>query len=77
MFIPMHVTVDDVNFCDGLKCLYVKYKSRACEFPLLIHGFLPVKTRLFIVCDTAFYAIIAILACCLEIMSMLRNHIFM
>ena len=23
------VTVDDVNFCDGLECVYVKYKSRA------------------------------------------------
>ena len=27
-FIPMHVTVDDVNFCDGLECVYVKYKRR-------------------------------------------------
>ena len=25
----MHVTVDDVNLCDGLECAYVKYKSRA------------------------------------------------
>ena len=25
----MHVTVDDVSFCDGLECVYVKYKSRA------------------------------------------------
>ena len=25
----MHDTVDDVNFCDGLDCVYVKYKSRA------------------------------------------------
>ena len=25
----MHVTVDDVNFCYGLECVYVKYKSRA------------------------------------------------
>ena len=25
----MHVTVDDVNFCDGLECVYVKYKSCA------------------------------------------------
>ena len=23
----MHVTVDDVNFCDGLECVYVEYKS--------------------------------------------------
>ena len=32
----MHINVDDVNFCDGLKCVYVKYKSRAStarEFP--------------------------------------------
>ena len=30
----MHVTADDVNFCDCLECVYVKYKSRAstaCE----------------------------------------------
>ena len=25
----MHVTVDDVNFCDGLECVYANYKSRA------------------------------------------------
>ena len=25
----MHVTVNEVNFCDGLECGYVKYKSRA------------------------------------------------
>ena len=25
----MHVTVDDVKFCDGLEYEYVKYKSRA------------------------------------------------
>ena len=32
----MHITVDDVNFCDGLECVYVKYKSpasTACELP--------------------------------------------
>ena len=28
-FISMYVTVDDVNICDGLECLFVKYKSRA------------------------------------------------
>ena len=27
--ISMHVTVDDVIFCEGLECVYVKYKSRA------------------------------------------------
>ena len=25
----MYVTVDDVNFGDGLECVYVKYISRA------------------------------------------------
>ena len=38
----MHVTVDDVNFCDGLECVYVKYKSRAstaCELPDQYMGF--------------------------------------
>ena len=25
----MHVSVDDVNFCDGLECVYIKYKSHA------------------------------------------------
>ena len=25
----MNVTVDDVNFCDSLECIYVKYKSLA------------------------------------------------
>ena len=25
----MHVTVDDVSYCDALECLHVKYKSRA------------------------------------------------
>ena len=27
--ISIHATVDDVNFCDGLECIYVKYKSHA------------------------------------------------
>ena len=25
----MHITVDEVNFCDGLECVYAKNKSRA------------------------------------------------
>ena len=25
----MHSTVDDVDFFDGIECVYVKYKSRA------------------------------------------------
>ena len=28
MLISMHLTVDEVNFSDGLECIYVKYKSR-------------------------------------------------
>ena len=38
----MHVTVDGVNFCDGLECVYVKYKSRAStarELPDKYMGF--------------------------------------
>ena len=30
------------------------------EYAALIHGFLPVKTRLLIACDTGFYAIIKV-----------------
>ena len=30
-FISMHVTVDNVNFCDGLEGVYVKYKSHASK----------------------------------------------
>ena len=26
---PMHITVDEVNFCASLECVYVVYKSRA------------------------------------------------
>ena len=32
----MHVTVDDISFCDGPETVYVKYKSRtstACALP--------------------------------------------
>ena len=29
MFISMQVIVDEVNFCDSLECVYVKYKSHA------------------------------------------------
>ena len=38
----MRVTVDDVNICDGLECVYVKYKSctsTACELPDEYMGF--------------------------------------
>ena len=55
----MHITVDDINFYDGLECVYVKYKSRALTASGLRHVFLPVKTWLLIACNTAFYAIIS------------------
>ena len=59
MFISIHVTVDDVDCCDGLECVYVKYKSRAAkarESPDSYMGF----CRLLIRCYTAFYAIIVV-----------------
>ena len=63
MFILMHVTVDDVNFCDGLECAYVKYKSHASaarELHESYMGFSLVKAWLLIECDIAFYAKISI-----------------
>ena len=41
-FISVYVIADDVNFCDGLECVNVKYKSRAStahELPELYMGF--------------------------------------
>ena len=38
----MHITVDDVNFCDGLECVNVKYKSHAltaCDYLINIWVF--------------------------------------
>ena len=38
----MRVTVDDFNFCGGLECVYVKYKScasTASELPIDTWGF--------------------------------------
>ena len=49
----MHVSVDDVNFCYGLECVYVKYKSCASTACELIPEFLLVETWLLIVYDTA------------------------
>ena len=64
----MHVTVDDVNFCDGLECVYVKYKScvsTVVNCLIKYMGFCGLK-QLLITCDTAFYAIIKIDSCCLS-----------
>ena len=33
MFISIHVTVDDVSFCDGLDCVYVQCEIRASTAP--------------------------------------------
>ena len=62
MLTSMNVTVDDVNFYDDLRMLTPKVKKKLrisiAWIALLIHGFVPVKTLMLIVCDTAFYAII-------------------
>ena len=58
----MHVTVDDVNFCDDLECVYLKYKRRAPtarELPDYYMGSCRLNWLL-LACDTAFYAIIRI-----------------
>ena len=55
----VHITVDEVNFCDGLICVYVKYKSHVSterQLPDLYMGFLMVKTWPLIACEMAFYA---------------------
>ena len=58
MFISMRITFDDVNFCDGLECVYAR------ELPDYYMGFCQLlKTWLLIAYDTAFYAIIWILIC--------------
>ena len=59
--IYIHVTFDNVIFCDGLEFVYVKYKSCASTArELSDYFFFPVKTCLFIAYDTAFYAMIVI-----------------
>ena len=55
MFMPLHVTDDDVNFCYGLECVYVKYKKVVHQQQvncLIITGFLQEKTWLLKGCDT-------------------------
>ena len=58
MFILMHVTVDDVSFCDGLECVCKVQKLciNSMWIAWLLHGFLPVKTLLLIECGMTFYA---------------------
>ena len=55
-FIPLRVFVDNVKFCDGLECVYVKYKSVHQQYVnyLINTWVLAVKTWLLIACDTAF-----------------------
>ena len=61
-FATVHVTDDDVKFCEGLWNAYIRKTAKPCinsmRTALLIHGFVPVKTWLLIASDTAFYAII-------------------
>ena len=62
-FPSVHDTDDDVSFCDGPGMLIHVIRNTAKPYfnstwiALLIHGYMPVKTRLLIACDTAFYAI--------------------
>ena len=63
-FATVHVTGDDISFCDGPGMLIPKTAKPCINstwIALLIHGFVPVKTSLLIACDTALYAIILIL----------------
>ena len=59
----MHVSDDDISFCDGPGML-IRKTIQPCingtRIALLIHGFVPVKTWLLIGCGKAFYAIIFI-----------------
>ena len=68
----MHVTVNDIPFCYCQEYVYVKYKSRASktrELPDKYMAFSPVKSWLFIACDTAFqYAMI------MKVITTLRIH---
>ena len=60
-FATVHVTDDDVSFCDGPGMPIHKTEKPCINSTwtaLLIHGFVPVKTWLSIAFDTAFYAII-------------------
>ena len=62
MFISMHVTVDDGDFCYSLELVYVKYKSCASTARKLPDNswVLTVNAWRLIACNTAFYAIINI-----------------
>ena len=61
-FATVHVTYDDIRLCDGPGMLIRKTAKQCINstwIALLIHGFMPFKTWLLIVCGMAFYAIIA------------------
>ena len=59
MLTSMHVTVDKFNFFNGPRMHICSQKSTLNSIPLasLIHGFVLVKSCLFIACDTTFNAI--------------------
>ena len=51
-------TVDDVNFCDGLECVYVKHQQHVnCLINTWVYAG---QTWLLIACDTDFNAIIKV-----------------
>ena len=54
----MHVTVDDISFCDGLECVYIMNKNRASTaVNCLINTWIFAGYKwLLIACDKAFNA---------------------
>ena len=56
IFATVHISCDDVKFCDGSGILHGKSHSHVIA--LLIHGFFFFKTWLFIAYDVVFFAII-------------------
>ena len=59
-FVTVHMTEDDVSFCDRLGML-IRKTAKLCInstwITLLIHRFVPVNTWLLIACGTGFYAV--------------------
>ena len=75
-FVTVHVTDDDVRFCDGPGMLIFKTTKPCINskwIALLIHGFVLIKTWLLITCGTAFYAIMYDMRPSTTILSKNRN----
>ena len=64
-FATLHITDDDVKFCDG-RAMLISKTTKPCInstwIALLIHRFVPIKTLLLIFNDINIYAIICIIA---------------